>query len=103
VFAGAVLVLLLGCQLANRAGVLLRAGEVSETLKLPYPWLMYGAAFGLFLLARLLPDRFRAAGLRPWPTKTRTPNSAPTWSTASAAIWTPTANEGDTPAAPAET
>ncbi len=51
VFAGAVLVFLLGCQLANRAGVLLRAGEVSETLKLPYPWLMYGAAFGLFLLA----------------------------------------------------
>jgi len=51
VFAGAVLVILLGCQLANRAGVLLRAGEVSETLKLPYPWLMYGAVFGLFLLA----------------------------------------------------
>ncbi|MDR3213052.1 MAG: TRAP transporter small permease [Azoarcus sp.] len=51
VLAGAVLVILLGCQLANRAGVLLRAGEVSETLKLPYPWLMYGAAFGLFLLA----------------------------------------------------
>ncbi|MDR2850273.1 MAG: TRAP transporter small permease [Verrucomicrobiota bacterium] len=51
VFAGAVLVFLLGCQLANRAGVLLRAGELSETLKLPYPWLMYGAAFGLFLLA----------------------------------------------------
>lgn len=50
VFAGAVLVLVLGCQLANRAGVLLRAGEVSETLKFPYPWLMYGAAFGLFLL-----------------------------------------------------
>jgi TRAP-type C4-dicarboxylate transport system permease small subunit len=51
VFAGAVLVLLLGCQIANRAGTLLRAGEVSETLKLPYPWLMYGAVFGLFLLA----------------------------------------------------
>ncbi len=51
VFAGAVLMLLLGCQLANRAGVLLRAGEVSETLKLPYPWLMYGATFGFFLLA----------------------------------------------------
>lgn len=51
VFAGALLVILLGCQLANRAGVLLRAGEVSETLKLPYPWLMYGAVFGLFLLA----------------------------------------------------
>ncbi len=51
VFAGSLLVILLGCQLANRAGVLLRAGEVSETLKLPYPWLMYGAAAGLFLLA----------------------------------------------------
>ncbi len=51
VFAGAVLMILLGCQLANRAGVLLRAGEVSETLKFPYPWLMYGAAFGFLLLA----------------------------------------------------
>lgn len=51
VLAGAVLVGLLGCQLVNRAGTLLRAGEVSETLKLPYPWLMYGAAAGLFLLA----------------------------------------------------
>ena len=51
VFVGAIVVVVLGCQLANRASVLLRAGEVSETLKLPYPWLMYGAAFGLFLLA----------------------------------------------------
>jgi len=51
VFAGALLLILLGCQLANRACALLRAGEVSETLKLPYPWLMFGAAFGLFLLA----------------------------------------------------
>ena len=51
VFTGAILMALLGCQLANRAGALLRAGEVSETLKLPYPWLIYGAAFGLFLLA----------------------------------------------------
>ncbi len=51
VLAGAALVGLLGCQLVNRAGTLLRAGEVSETLKLPYPWLMYGAAAGLFLLA----------------------------------------------------
>jgi TRAP-type C4-dicarboxylate transport system permease small subunit len=51
VSAGAALMILLGCQLASRAGVLLRAGEVSETLKLPYPWLMYGAASGLFLLA----------------------------------------------------
>jgi TRAP-type C4-dicarboxylate transport system permease small subunit len=51
VLAGAIVVILLGCQLANRARVLLDAGEVSETLKLPYPWLMYGATFGLFLLA----------------------------------------------------
>jgi TRAP-type C4-dicarboxylate transport system permease small subunit len=51
VLAGAALMAVVGCQLANRAGVLLRTGEVSETLKLPYPWLMYGAAFGLFLLA----------------------------------------------------
>jgi TRAP-type C4-dicarboxylate transport system permease small subunit len=51
VLMGALLVVLLGLQLANRARVLLEAGEVSETLKLPYPWLMYGAAFGLFLLA----------------------------------------------------
>ncbi|HPB11647.1 MAG TPA: TRAP transporter large permease [Kiritimatiellia bacterium] len=51
VCAGAVLVLVLGGQLVSRACVLLRAGEVSETLKLPYPWLMIGAAGGLFLLA----------------------------------------------------
>ncbi|MBP7637784.1 MAG: TRAP transporter large permease subunit [Kiritimatiellae bacterium] len=51
VFAGAVLVAVLGGQLVSRACVLLRAGEVSETLKLPYPWLMVGAAGGLFLLA----------------------------------------------------
>ena len=51
VFAGAIMMMLLGCQLAHRAAVLLRAGEVSETLKLPYPWLMYGASFGFFLLA----------------------------------------------------
>ncbi len=51
VFAGALLMLVLGSQIVCRANVLLRAGEVSETLKLPYPWLMYGAAFGLFLLA----------------------------------------------------
>lgn len=51
VFAGAVLMIVLGGQLAGRAGVLLRAGEVSETLKFPYPWLMYGAVFGFFLLA----------------------------------------------------
>ena len=51
VFAGAVLVILLALQIASRARVLLAAGEVSETLKLPYPWLMYGVVFGLLLLA----------------------------------------------------
>ncbi len=51
VFAGAILMIALGGQLANRAATLLKAGEVSETLKLPYPWLMFGTAFGLLLLA----------------------------------------------------
>jgi len=51
VFAGALLMIALGCQIANRAATLLRAGEVSETLKFPYPWLMFGTAFGLALLA----------------------------------------------------
>lgn len=51
VLAGAVLVILVAIQIASRARVLLRAGEVSETLKLPYPWLMYGIVVGLFLLA----------------------------------------------------
>jgi len=50
VFAGAVLMAIVGGQLVNRACVLLRAGEVSETLKLPYPWLMIGVAGGLLLL-----------------------------------------------------
>ena len=43
--------IVLTLQMARRAGTLLRAGEVSETLKLPYPWLMYAAALGLLLLA----------------------------------------------------
>ncbi len=51
VFLGAGLVTLLALQMASRARVLLAAGEVSETLKLPYPWLMYGAALGFLLLA----------------------------------------------------
>lgn len=51
VLAGAVLVLLVAAQIAARARALLAAGEVSETLKLPYPWLMYGVAAGLVLLA----------------------------------------------------
>ena len=51
VLAGAVLVLLVALQIAARARALLAAGEVSETLKLPYPWLMFGVAAGLVLLA----------------------------------------------------
>lgn len=51
VLAGALLVILVAVQIASRARVLLAAGEVSETLKLPYPWLMYGVVFGLLLLA----------------------------------------------------
>jgi TRAP-type C4-dicarboxylate transport system permease small subunit len=50
VFAGAILMFLLAYQLSFRAASLLRAGEVSETLKLPYPWLMYGVVLGLLLL-----------------------------------------------------
>jgi TRAP-type C4-dicarboxylate transport system permease small subunit len=42
--------LLLAYQLSYRAASLLRVGEVSETLKLPYPWLMYGVVLGLLLL-----------------------------------------------------
>lgn len=51
VLAGAVLVVLLALQVASRARILLAAGEVSETLKLPYPWLMFGLVAGLLLLA----------------------------------------------------
>ena len=51
VLAGALLMIVLALQMARRAGTLLRAGEVSETLKLPYPWLMYAATLGLLLLA----------------------------------------------------
>lgn len=51
VLAGAALVLLVALQIASRARALLVAGEVSETLKLPYSWLMYGVAAGLVLLA----------------------------------------------------
>ena len=49
--AGAALMLLVSVQLWNRAGRLLAAGEVSETLKLPYPYLIHVAAIGLLLLA----------------------------------------------------
>ena len=50
VFTGALLIFVLAYQLSFRAASLLRAGEVSETLKLPYPWLMYGVVLGLLLL-----------------------------------------------------
>lgn len=50
VLAGALLMFVLAYQLSYRAASLLRAGEVSETLKLPYPWLMYGVVTGLVLL-----------------------------------------------------
>ncbi len=57
VFLGALLLLALACQLTNRARVLIHAGEVSETLKLPYPWLMFGAVFGFgLLIASFLTD-----------------------------------------------
>ncbi len=49
-FAGAILMFLLACQLSYRSASLLQAGEVSETLKLPYPWLMAGVVLGLLLL-----------------------------------------------------
>lgn len=50
VFAGAILMFILAYQLSFRAASLLQAGEVSETLKLPYPWLMVGVVLGLLLL-----------------------------------------------------
>ncbi len=49
--AGAALMVVVALQIASRARVLLAAGEVSETLKLPYPWLMYVVALGLLLLS----------------------------------------------------
>ena len=50
VFTGALLMFILAYQLSFRAASLLQAGEVSETLKLPYPWLMVGVVLGLLLL-----------------------------------------------------
>ena len=46
---------LLAVQLSARASRLLAAGELSETLRLPYPWLMHAcaAALGLFACAYL--------------------------------------------------
>ena len=48
---GFALLLVLAIQQINRAKRLLAAGELSETLRLPYPWLMYLCAGGLMLLA----------------------------------------------------
>ncbi len=48
---GFLLLLVLAIQQINRAKRLLAAGELSETLRLPYPWLMYLCAGGLMLLA----------------------------------------------------
>ena len=48
---GFALLLVLAIQQVNRARRLLAAGELSETLRLPYPWLMYLCAGGLMLLA----------------------------------------------------
>jgi TRAP-type C4-dicarboxylate transport system permease small subunit len=48
---GFMLLLVLAIQQVNRAKRLLAAGELSETLRLPYPWLMYLCAGGLILLA----------------------------------------------------
>ena len=50
-FCGFVLLALLAIQQVNRARRLLAAGELSETLRLPYPWLMLLCAGGLLLLA----------------------------------------------------
>ena len=48
---GFFLLILLAIQQINRARRLLAVGELSETLKLPYPWLMFACAAGLLLLA----------------------------------------------------
>ena len=51
VLVGALLVAALATQIAFRAMTLYRAGEVSETLKIPYEPMMFGVSFGLYLLA----------------------------------------------------
>ena len=50
-FIGFLLLILLAIQQVNRARRLLNAGELSETLRLPYPWLMMICAGGLLLFA----------------------------------------------------
>ncbi len=50
-FCGFLLLLVLACQQVSRARRLLAAGELSETLRLPYPWLIFLCAGGLLLLA----------------------------------------------------
>jgi len=49
--AGCLVLALVAVQMANRALRLLRAGEVSETLHFPCPFLIFVAAAGLALLA----------------------------------------------------
>ena len=49
-FCGFLLLVLLAIQQVNRARRLLAAGELSETLRIPYPWLMMACAGGLLLL-----------------------------------------------------
>ncbi len=49
-FCGFMLLVLLAIQQVNRARRLLAAGELSETLRIPYPWLMMACAVGLLLL-----------------------------------------------------
>ncbi len=48
---GSLLLAVLAVQQVNRARRLLAAGELSETLRLPYPWLIYACAGALMLLA----------------------------------------------------
>ncbi|MBQ6472626.1 MAG: TRAP transporter small permease [Victivallales bacterium] len=50
-FCGFLLLLVLAIQQINRARRLLAAGELSETLRLSYPWLIFVCAGGLLLLA----------------------------------------------------
>lgn len=50
-FCGFMLLFLLAIQQVNRARRLLAAGELSETLRIPFPWLMMICAVGLFLLS----------------------------------------------------
>ena len=50
VLASAALTVVLATQITFRAASLLAGGEVSETLKIPYAYMMFGVSFGLYLL-----------------------------------------------------